>query len=62
MYNPSTIKYTYIMRAAGKIAFKTSKTKYCYNVILFRLKNASMTYKKVMNKIFKMQIGDMLYV
>ena len=38
-------------------AFVTDKGIYCYKVIPFDLKNIGITYKRLVNKIFKAQIG-----
>lgn len=35
---------------------------YCYNVMPFKLKNDGATYQRMMNKVFKNQIGNMLKV
>ena len=40
-----------------KIAFVTSQGLYCYRVIPFRLKNAGATYQRLVNQMFKKQIG-----
>lgn len=34
-----------------------ARATYCYNVMSFRLKNAGVTYKRMMNKILQKQIG-----
>ena len=44
------------------IAFMTSSGNYYYNVIPFGLKNAGVTYQRMMNKVFHNDIGDMLEV
>ena len=38
-------------------AFITNKNIYCYKVISFDLKNTGATYQRLVNKIFKTQIG-----
>lgn len=40
-----------------KTSFITRDDTYCHKAILFGLKNAGTTYKRLMNKIFKEQIG-----
>lgn len=38
-------------------SFITSPNTYCHRVMLFGLKNARGTYQRIVNKIFKYQIG-----
>ncbi|XP_042425755.1 uncharacterized protein LOC122013560 [Zingiber officinale] len=40
-----------------KVSFITADSTYCYNVMPFGLKNASVTYQRLMNKVFRKQIG-----
>ena len=40
-----------------KTSFVTSQGLFCYEVMPFRLKNASATYQRLMNKMFTQQIG-----
>ncbi|CAA0819814.1 Unknown protein, partial [Striga hermonthica] len=41
----------------SKVSFVTSKRTYCYVVMPFRLKNAGATYQRLMDRMFKLQIG-----
>ena len=45
-----------------KTSFVTSQGTYCYNVMPFGLKNAGATYQRLVNKMFKEQIGDTMEV
>lgn len=40
-----------------KTSFITGDGTYCYRTMPFRLKNARATYQRLMNRIFKDQIG-----
>ena len=40
-----------------KTSFVTSQGLFCYKVMPFGLKNASMTYQRLINKMFTQQIG-----
>ena len=44
------------------IAFITNKGIYCYKVMPFSLKNVRATYQQLVNKIFKIQIGQNMKV
>ena len=43
-------------------AFMTESGNYYYTVMPFGLKNAGATYQRMMNKVFRGEIGDMLEV
>ena len=45
-------------------SFVTSQGLFCYKVMSFDLKNAGMTYQRLMNKMFANQIGrnEQVYV
>ncbi|KAI5342184.1 hypothetical protein L3X38_010059 [Prunus dulcis] len=45
-----------------KTSFIIERGTYCYKVMLFGLKNAGATYKRLVNKIFKEQIGKTMKV
>ena len=45
-----------------KTSFITGQSLYCYKVMPFRLKNASATYQRMVNKMFKEQIGRSIEV
>ena len=40
-----------------KISFITNQGLYCYKVMHFRIKNAGVTYQRLVNKMFNRQIG-----
>ena len=40
-----------------RISFVTSQGLFCYKIMSFGLKNAEVTYQRLMNKIFTHQIG-----
>ena len=40
-----------------KKAFITNERVHCYKVMPFGLKNAGVTYQRIMNKVFTMKIG-----
>jgi len=42
--------------------FMTEGANYIYNVMPFRLRNVGATYQRMMNKVFKKEIWDMLEV
>ena len=45
-----------------KTTFITQWGTFYYKVMPFRMKNAGATYQRMMNKVFRNQIGDMLEV
>ena len=45
-----------------KTSFMTGQGTYCYQVMPFRLKNAGATYKRLVNKMFRKQIGASMEV
>ncbi|KAL0378570.1 UNVERIFIED_CONTAM: Retrovirus-related Pol polyprotein from transposon gypsy [Sesamum radiatum] len=45
-----------------KTSFVTDQGIYCYNVMPFGLKNAGATYQRLVNRMFKGQIGSMMEV
>jgi len=45
-----------------KTAFTTDTANYCYKVMSFGLKNAGATYQRLMDKVFKNQIGKNMEV
>ncbi|KAL2232755.1 UNVERIFIED_CONTAM: Retrovirus-related Pol polyprotein from transposon [Sesamum indicum] len=47
---------------AEKTAFVTKKGVYCYDVMPFGLKNAGATYQRLVNRMFKDQIGSTMEV
>ncbi|KAI5339158.1 hypothetical protein L3X38_018430 [Prunus dulcis] len=46
----------------AKTSFIIERDTYCYKVMLFGLKNAEATYERLVNKIFKEQIGKTMEV
>lgn len=46
----------------GKTAFMTEQANYQYNIMLFILKDVSPTYQRMMNKVFKEEIGETLEI
>ncbi|GAU50049.1 hypothetical protein TSUD_408450 [Trifolium subterraneum] len=46
----------------GKTAFMTESGNYYYNVMPFDLKNVGATYQRMINKVFRGEISDMLEV
>ncbi|GAU18799.1 hypothetical protein TSUD_80880 [Trifolium subterraneum] len=56
------LEANFISEAKTKTAFMTESGNYYYNVMPFGLKNAGATYQRMMNKVFREEIGDMLEV
>ena len=44
----------------GKTVFITSQGLYCYKVMPFELKNTGTTYQRLVNKMFRVYVDDML--
>jgi len=44
-------------RDVGKTTFITEASNYCYQVMPFGLKNAGATYKRLMDRVFRDQVG-----
>ncbi|KAK9951385.1 hypothetical protein M0R45_006829 [Rubus argutus] len=58
-------EYNQIPMAAedqDKTAFITEKGLYCYTVMPFGLKNAGVTYQRLVNRMFKEQLGKTMEV
>ena len=45
-----------------KTSFVTAQRNYCYRVMSFRLKNAGVTYQRLVNRMFNKQIGNTMEV
>ena len=45
---------------AKKTAFITEKGTYCYQVMPFGLKNVGATYQRIVNKVFKELLGEVM--
>ncbi|CAL2264371.1 unnamed protein product [Prunus armeniaca] len=45
-----------------KMAFITERGLYCYTMMSFGLKNAGLTYQRLVNKMFKSHIGKTMEV
>ena len=45
---------------AEKIMFITEKGTYCYQVMPFELKNVGATYQRMVNKVFKELLGEVM--
>ena len=41
-------------------SFNTKRGLFCYKVMLFGLKNAATTYRRLINKMFHKQLGKMV--
>lgn len=60
MLTSGITKYQMSRPGRKKTTFMTERVNYQYNVMPFGLKNASVTYQRMMNKIFQEEIGDTL--
>ena len=50
-------RYKWLKKIKKKTAFVTSQGLYCYRVMPFGLKNVGATYQRLVNQMFKKQIG-----
>ena len=50
-------RYKWLKKIKKKTAFVTSQGLYCYQVMPFGLKNVGATYQRLVNQMFKKQIG-----